>query len=113
MKVSQRQENPSPSPEDLPNPGTEPRSPTLQTDSLPTELPGKQKLCGKLKTVRGAFEETTLPNLGIILSSGLLLVVRFRIHVCWGARQTQALKMPFLASHTLLGSFPGMGVYKS
>ena len=29
---------PFPSPEDLPNPGTEPRSPALQTDALPTEL---------------------------------------------------------------------------
>ena len=32
---------PCPSPENLPNPGIEPRSPTLQTDSLPSELPGK------------------------------------------------------------------------
>ena len=30
-----------PSPEDLPNPGIEPRSPALQSDSLPTELWGK------------------------------------------------------------------------
>ena len=29
-----------PSPGDLPDPGTEPRSPTLQADSLPTEPPG-------------------------------------------------------------------------
>ena len=29
------------SPGDLPNPGTEPRSPTLQADSLPSEPPGK------------------------------------------------------------------------
>ena len=28
------------SPWDLPNPGTEPRSPALQVDSLPSELPG-------------------------------------------------------------------------
>ena len=28
-------------PEDLPNPGTEPRSSTLQVDSLPSEPPGK------------------------------------------------------------------------
>ena len=28
---------------DLPNPGIEPRSPTLQADSLPSELPGKSK----------------------------------------------------------------------
>ena len=32
---------PFPSPGDLPNPGTEPRSPTLQADSLPAEPPGK------------------------------------------------------------------------
>ena len=30
-----------PSSGDLPNPGIEPRSPTLQTDSLPAEPPGK------------------------------------------------------------------------
>ena len=29
------------SPGDLPNPGIEPRSPTLQADSSPSELPGK------------------------------------------------------------------------
>ena len=28
---------------DLPNPGNEPRSPTLQADSLPAELPGKPR----------------------------------------------------------------------
>ena len=32
---------PFPSPGDLPNPGIKPRSPALQTDSLPSELPGK------------------------------------------------------------------------
>ena len=31
---------PFPSPGDLPNPGTEPRSPVLQVDSLPTEQRG-------------------------------------------------------------------------
>ena len=30
-----------PSPGGLPNPGTEPRSPALQADSLPSESPGK------------------------------------------------------------------------
>ena len=34
---------PCPSPGDLPNPGIEPRSPALQADSLPAELPGKSK----------------------------------------------------------------------
>ena len=32
---------PFPSAGDLPNPGIEPRSPALQTDSLPAEPPGK------------------------------------------------------------------------
>ena len=32
---------PCPSPGDLPNPGTEPASPALQTDSLSSEPPGK------------------------------------------------------------------------
>ena len=33
---------PFPSPGDLPNPGIKPRSPALQADDLPSELPGKQ-----------------------------------------------------------------------
>ena len=34
---------PFPSPGNLPGPGIKPRSPTLQADSLPSELPGKPK----------------------------------------------------------------------
>ena len=34
---------PFPSTRDLPNPGIEPRSPALQADSLPSELPGKPR----------------------------------------------------------------------
>ena len=37
-----------PSPGDLPNPGTEPRSPTLQVDSLPAEPPGKARIYKEL-----------------------------------------------------------------
>ena len=37
---------PFPSPEDLPDPGIEPRSPTLQADALPSEPPGKLKNTG-------------------------------------------------------------------
>ena len=37
-------EMPFPSPGDLPDPGIEPRSPALQVDSLPTELPGDWNL---------------------------------------------------------------------
>ena len=35
---------PCPPPRDLPNPGTEPRSPAWQTDSSPAQLPGKPLL---------------------------------------------------------------------
>ena len=37
---------PCPPPGDLSNPGIKPRSPTLQTDSLPSESPGKPKNTG-------------------------------------------------------------------
>ena len=37
---------PFPSPGNLPKPGIEPRSPTLQVDSLPTELQVKPKITG-------------------------------------------------------------------
>ena len=37
---------PFPSPGDLPHPGVKPRSPALQADSLPSELPRKPKVIG-------------------------------------------------------------------
>ena len=42
---------------DLPNPGIEPRSPTLQVDSLPSEPPGKPKNSGvgSLSLLLGIF----------------------------------------------------------
>ena len=48
---------PVPSPGDLPNPGTEPRSPALQADSLPAEPPGKPKNngVGSLSLLQGIF----------------------------------------------------------
>ena len=42
---------PFPSPEDLPNLEIEPRSPTLQADSLPSEPPGKTKITGMGKPI--------------------------------------------------------------
>ena len=36
---------PFPFPGDLPDPGTEPRSPALQADALPSELLGKESAC--------------------------------------------------------------------
>ena len=37
---------PFPSPGDLPDPGIEPRSPSLQADALTSEPPGKAPNCG-------------------------------------------------------------------
>ena len=39
-----------PSPGDLPNPGTEPGSPSLKADSLPSKIPGKPILQAYLAT---------------------------------------------------------------
>ena len=48
---------PFPSPGDLPNPGIEPGSPTLQADTLPSEPPGKPKDTGvgSLSLLQGIF----------------------------------------------------------
>ena len=48
---------PFPSPGDLPNPGIEPGSPTLQADALPSEPPGKPKDTGvgSLSLLQGIF----------------------------------------------------------
>ena len=58
---------PVPSPGDVPNPGIEPKSPTLQADSLPAEPQGKPKNTGlgSLSLLQGIF-----PNQG--LKPGLL-----------------------------------------
>ena len=48
-----------PPPGDLPNPEIEPRSPTLQVDSLPSELPGKPKNNGVVASPED------LPNPGV------------------------------------------------
>ena len=48
---------PCPPPGDLPNPGTEHKSPTLQVDSLPSEPPEKPKDTGvgSLSLLQGIF----------------------------------------------------------
>ena len=43
---------PCPPPGDLPNPGMESRSPTLQADSLPSEPPGEPKLMHRFSSVQ-------------------------------------------------------------
>ena len=48
---------PFPSPGDLPNPRTEPRSPALQADSLPAEPPGKPSYGSTITVCRLPFTE--------------------------------------------------------
>ena len=56
-----------PSSRDLPNPGIEPRSPTLQADSLPSQPPGKPKSTGlgSLTHLQGIFP-TQESNRGLL-----------------------------------------------
>ena len=53
---------PLPSPEDLPNPGIEPWSPTLQADALTSEPPGKSS--DSKASVYNAGEPGLIPGLG-------------------------------------------------
>ena len=69
---------PFPSPGDLPDPGTEPRSPALQADALPSERPGKSKSKREYKIyfyhliIHFKFRVQTCNNLKISLT-GLLI----------------------------------------
>ena len=58
---------PFPSPGGLPNPGTEPRSPALQANSLPSEPPGKTMNTGvgSLSLLQGIFPTPEL-NQGLL-----------------------------------------------
>ena len=60
---------PFPSPGDLPNPGIQPRSPTLQADSLPAEPQGKPKNIGvgSLSCLQGIFP-TQESNHGLLFA---------------------------------------------
>ena len=60
-----------PSPGDFPCPGIEPRSPTLQADSLPAEPPGKPKNTGMGSL---SLSPVDLSNPGIELGSPALQV---------------------------------------
>ena len=58
---------PCPLPRDIPNPGTEPKSPALQADSLPSGPSGKPKntRVGRLSLLHGIFLTQEL-NLGLL-----------------------------------------------
>ena len=65
-----------PSSRDIPNPGIKPRSPTLQVDSLLSELPGKPKKTGmgSLSLLQGKFL-TQESNWGLLYCRRILYSV--------------------------------------
>ena len=71
---------PFPSPGDLPSPGTEPRSPSLQADTFPSEPPGKtanQRLISFLGDDQGLTRKQTDPEPGCFSGTGGHLVSVF------------------------------------
>ena len=73
---------PFPSPGDLPNPGTEPGSSTLQADSSPAEPPGKPKNTGvgSLSLLQGIFQ-TQESNRGLLHSRQILYQLS-NVNIC-------------------------------
>ena len=77
---------PFPSPGDIPNPGIEPRSLTLQADSLPVELQGKPKNTGvgSLSLLQGIFP-TQESNQGLLHSRRILYQLSYQgSPLIWG-----------------------------
>ena len=70
---------PCPPPGILPNPGIEPRSPTLWADSLPAEPPGKPMNTGvgSLSLLQGIFP-TQKPNLGLLRCREILYQLSYQ-----------------------------------
>ena len=68
-----------PSPGDLPSPGIEPRSPTLQADSLPIEPQGKPKNTGvsSLSLLQGIFPTQEL-NQGLLRCRWILYQLSYQ-----------------------------------
>ena len=75
---------PFPSPGDLPNPGIEPRSPTLHTDSLPAEPPGKPKSTGvgSLSLLQQIFL-TQQSNQGLLHFKQILYQLSYQGSLCF------------------------------
>ena len=93
-----------PSPEDLPNPGIEPRSPALQVDSLPAEPQGKPKNTGvgSLSCLQGIFL-TQVSNQGLLHCRRILYQLRFPL-TKWFLKQAWNFFLEcflFFSLHTL------------
>ena len=92
------------SPGDLPNPGIEPRSPTLQVDSSPSESPGKTKniRVGNLSLLQGIFP-TQESNQGLLHCRQILFQLSHQGSVTWEALLWYA---PQLSGASILFSHP-------
>ena len=103
--------SPFPSPKDLPNPGIEPRSPTVQVDSLPAEPQGKPKNTGvgSLSLLQQIFLTKEL-NWGLLhcrqilyqlsYEGSLFLGVYIQTHIHWvndAIQQSHPLSPPSAA----------------
>ena len=80
-----------PSPGDLPNPGMEPRSPTLQQESLPAEPPGKPKNNNLPKCYQEEHTEFREKGLMSVIKSQIVqkeIVYVYRDRE-WGRRQRE------------------------
>ena len=83
---------------DLPNPGTEPRSPALQADSLPSEPSGKPKKTGvgSLYLLQGIFP-TQESNRGLWHCSQILYQLSYQ-----GSPKEQLLQVKMRVNLTLV-----------
>ena len=72
-----------PPPGDLPNPGIELRSPTLQADSLPAEPPGKPKntVVGSLSLLQAIFPTRNQPGVSCIVGRFLTNWATWEAHL--------------------------------
>ena len=82
---------PFPSPEDLPNPGIQPRSPTLQVDSLPSDPPGKPKNTGmgSLFLLQGISRVSSQPRNWTWVSCISSARISGRFFTSWATREAQ------------------------
>ena len=97
---------PFPSPGDLPNPGIEPRSPTLQADSLPAELPGNPlQLLSRVQLFATPWTAARQASLSFTISRSLLKLMSIEsvmpsnhliLHcplLSWNYQANQSLKL--------------------
>ena len=86
---------------DLPNPGIQPRSPALQTDSLPSEPPGKPKNigAGSLSLLQGIFltQESTQ---GLLHCRWILYQLSYQGSLGLGYHQTILWQTPKWTSNS-------------